>query len=1215
MVFLFLRAWEFFMYKTIILICCLLLCFFFSEKINKVHAQELVAPTLNLDPGKSIFDIEDVPVLNCYVIVGDFASVNSIPCNKIAFIDKSTLQVKSGTNYNPVQAIDGDIYQVECYVSTSLVLPITHTINLYLGGNFNNITVGGSNYSRKGIAKLTTTKLSSGPPNNYMMSTWNPQLTIGAFPGDVSGVRSMDISNDTLFYAGNFDGINNYTTNPVDARPSGVAAVKITTNTNLAMFTSYYDYVSGIDQIDWHKGKLYVGGMLNNPGGSGDFVSLMRINADGTYDETFTARGWQPTGEYPGGAGATNDFDFLNDSLIIFAYGITDDSYARNASIDTAQLFLGADYNYSESGDHVSSQATYKHFCYVARNSSYDGLSWLLPSLYEIDFTQGLATNDFYEKMDTDFENYSFHHMWVVDNLLFVSDDQLTEIGYNWETPILRSGIAVFCLEPADAKNFNVYDTTVCAGQTITYSIPTVQYADGYVWEYSGQGIDIGVTGTENLSDTINFSSANSVNIKILSNFTPGVLSVTPYSTFHGQLENNGVLVKSNTMSISIHSNPIPHINAGPDEAITCYTLDTGVDLFGYSDSAVVSYEWLQPFPDPSILGQTYTATQADDYVFKVVSPLGCANYDTVTVYMDTLKPTLILPAPPYELTCAVTSLSLNGSSITPNTTIEWMRMVDSVMFADPVVVDEVGGYMCQVTDLLNGCVSESALLVTNNFIIPQIALTGYSSIPSSTPLDTLTCANDTLNLSAYSATPNSTVEHTNADTSLFFGSAMEITQAGTYYLFATESTTGCTNSQSFIISQFQNIPDAHAPADSALNCSVAQIVLDGASLSSGAVLTWSDASTNLGADPITINQPGWYYLDSYNPENGCIGTDSVFIDLTNEILVSAGQDLLICNEEIVVVTASHTGSLTGAAYSWNNGTDGQTTNFIGGIDTMAIVFVTADGGCTGTDTARISIPPDPEILFEGFKPCGNNPNGQIVGNPLSGLSPFEYSINGGISYQASPVFTNLSEGNYTILVHDSLQCNYTFLAAIDESSSLPTPSFLFSTYNYETDTVVIVDVSMPPTDSTKWNFPPGVVLMNSDPHNPMILLPDTGTFVITMLAYYGDCLVESSKTIYASPFDSLAATQYNLNGIKSIELYPNPTTGNFTVTVEFYQSQRAAVVVQDMLGNTYFFEEYDESLQIVQDVFLDLSVLDGTYVLKVISEYDSGSVTFILAR
>ena len=94
-----------------------------------------------------------------------------------------------------------------------------------------------------------------------------------------------------------------------------------------------------------------------------------------------------------------------------------------------------------------------------------------------------------------------------------------------------------------------------------------------------------------------------------------------------------------------------------------------------------------------------------------------------------------------------------------------------------------------------------------------------------------------------------------------------------------------------------------------------------------------------------------------------------------------------------------------------------------------------------------------------------------------------------------------------------------------------------------------------------------------------------------------------------------LAATQYNLNGIKSIELYPNPTTGNFTVEVEFYKSQRAALVVQDMLANTYVLEEYDESFIITQDIYLDGTVIDGTYVLKVVSEFDSASITFILAR
>ena len=205
--------------------------------------------------------------------------------------------------------------------------------------------------------------------------------------------------------------------------------------------------------------------------------------------------------------------------------------------------------------------------------------------------------------------------------------------------------------------------------------------------------------------------------------------------------------------------------------------------------------------------------------------------------------------------------------------------------------------------------------------------------------------------------------------------------------------------------------------------------------------------------------------------------------------------------------------------------------------------------------------------------------------------------------------------GTYPIWVKDSLLCDYQFEAVINENSSLPEPKFLFSTYNFASDTIVIIDVSNPPTDSTVWEFPTEIIVLDYNALSPTILLPDTGVFQITMKAYYGNCLVELTKLIYAAMFDSTAANNYNQNGIKSIELYPNPTSGNFTVTVEFYKSQRAAMVVQDMIGNTYVFNEYDETLTITQDVFLDLSVQDGTYVLKLISEFDSAYITFILAR
>lgn len=58
------------------------------------------------------------------------------------------------------------------------------------------------------------------------------------------------------------------------------------------------------------------------------------------------------------------------------------------------------------------------------------------------------------------------------------------------------------------------------------------------------------------------------------------------------------------------------------------------------------------------------------------------------------------------------------------------------------------------------------------------------------------------------------------------------------------------------------------------------------------------------------------------------------------------------------------------------------------------------------------------------FKPLINNPtcgdDGSISINVTTGVPPYEYSINGGITYQLSPIFNNLSSGDYLIFVKDS---------------------------------------------------------------------------------------------------------------------------------------------------------------------------------------------------
>ena len=42
-----------------------------------------------------------------------------------------------------------------------------------------------------------------------------------------------------------------------------------------------------------------------------------------------------------------------------------------------------------------------------------------------------------------------------------------------------HSGLAVICLEPENPYDFIVYDTLICEGNEVVYTIPPAKYAEG----------------------------------------------------------------------------------------------------------------------------------------------------------------------------------------------------------------------------------------------------------------------------------------------------------------------------------------------------------------------------------------------------------------------------------------------------------------------------------------------------------------------------------------------------------------------------------------------------------------------------------------------------------------------------------------------------------------------------------------------------------------
>ena len=67
-------------------------------------------------------------------------------------------------------------------------------------------------------------------------------------------------------------------------------------------------------------------------------------------------------------------------------------------------------------------------------------------------------------------------------------------------------------------------------------------------------------------------------------------------------------------------------------------------------------------------------------------------------------------------------------------------------------------------------------------------------------------------------------------------------------------------------------------------------------------------------------------------------------------------------------------------------------------------------------------------------------------------------------------------------------------------------------------------------------------------------------------------------------------------------------------ITIDFYKKQQAVITVQDISGNSYFYNQYGEVDTINEYISLS-NVINGTYILKIVSEFDSRYITFIVTQ
>jgi hypothetical protein len=68
---------------------------------------------------------------------------------------------------------------------------------------------------------------------------------------------------------------------------------------------------------------------------------------------------------------------------------------------------------------------------------------------------------------------------------------------------------------------------------------------------------------------------------------------------------------------------------------------------------------------------------------------------------------------------------------------------------------------------------------------------------------------------------------------------------------------------------------------------------------------------------------------------------------------------------------------------------------------------------------------------------CANSRDGSIVITPYGGIPPYEYSIDGGTTWQTNPIFNNLSVGNYSVQIRDSIGTTQTTLVTLTANQTV----------------------------------------------------------------------------------------------------------------------------------------------------------------------------------
>ena len=222
-----------------------------------------------------------------------------------------------------------------------------------------------------------------------------------------------------------------------------------------------------------------------------------------------------------------------------------------------------------------------------------------------------------------------------------------------------------------------------------------------------------------------------------------------------------------------------------------------------------------------------------------------------------------------------------------------------------------------------------------------------------------------------------------------------------TYTLVITNSSTGCTASDTVVVTVNNATPTAIAGSDATINCNNTSAVI-GAPAVSGFTYAWTPSTGLNGqyAHPTaTPTSTTTYTLVITNSSTGCTASDTVVVTVDNATpTANAGSDATIdCNTTSATIGTS---AVSGFAYAWtpttglSSSTVAQPVATPTSTTTYTLVITNSSTGCTASDTVVVTVDnatPTANAGSDATIDCNNT--SAVIGS--SAVSGFTYAWTG----------------------------------------------------------------------------------------------------------------------------------------------------------------------------------------------------------------------------